>query len=327
MNLGSSHDNGWSFNGGHPYANSQAYRADVTSLVKAFGNGTYSLSGFGQSQEANVNGASLIAILDSVAEAHDVIIADGNDSNDTYHLGVDNVVHSVVAQSDGKIVLGGQFQAINGVPYGRIARVSADGNQDFTFASDSGANGPVLAVAVQQVGSEERIVLGGSFTQVNGLTRNRLARLQGDGSLDVAFGPPGGADGDVCCALTDSSGRVLIAGGFGTVGGAQRQGVARLNADGSLDSSFHPTPGVAGVVTCLAVDGAGKILVGGQFTSVNGAPRKGLARLNPDGSLDSTFDPDIADGGVNCIVVQTNGRLVIGGLSHRSRQAPHPQHR
>src|SRR5262249_23115766 len=144
--------------------------------VRAFGDGAYSLSGFGQSQEINVNGASLIVVLDSPDQANDIIIADGNDSNDTYHPGADNAVNGVAVQRDGRIVLGGDFEAINLVKYGHIARVNADGNQDFGFNSSSGADGPVLAVAVQQVGAEERILLGGAFAQVNGRPCHNIAR-------------------------------------------------------------------------------------------------------------------------------------------------------
>ncbi len=61
--------------------------------------------------------------------------------------------------------------------------------------------------------------------------------------------------------------------------------------DGSLDTSFNPGSGVDNQVFSVAVQGDGKVLIGGYFFSVNSAPRNRIARLNSDGSLDTGFNP------------------------------------
>ena len=63
---------------------------------------------------------------------------------------------------------------------------------------------------------------------------------------------------------------------------------------------------------CLAVQADGKILAGGDFTTLGGQPRSRIGRLKPDGSLDAAFDPG-ADERVHCLAVQTDGKILVGG--------------
>ena len=67
-----------------------------------------------------------------------------------------------------------------------------------------------------------------------------------------------------------------------------RYGIARLNDDGSLDNTFDVGAGVNGAVQAIALQPDGKVIIGGPFNSYNGLDRRGLARVNVDGSLDTT---------------------------------------
>lgn len=218
-------------------------------------------------------------------------------------------------QSDGKIVIGGSFVNFAGTTRNRIARVNGDGTLDTSFlATGSGANGDVSALAIQADG---RIVIGGTFTNVNGTARNRLARLNTDGTLDTSFVVGAGADAVVRAMAIQSDGRVLVGGTFNSIDGTTRNGIARLNANGSLDGSFLASgAGANGAVSTLALQPDGKILIGGDFTSFNGTSRNRLARLNSDGTLDTTFLS--AGSGANdqlfALVLQTDGKVLIGGL-------------
>jgi uncharacterized delta-60 repeat protein len=88
-----------------------------------------------------------------------------------------------------------------------------------------------------------------------------------------------------------------------------------LNSDGTLDDSFNPGGGALFWVNAIALQPDGKILIGGPFTTFNGVARKGVARLLSNGTLDSTFDPGTgANNWVNSIAVQTDGKIVIGGI-------------
>jgi uncharacterized delta-60 repeat protein len=171
---------------------------------------------------------------------------------------------------------------------------------------DPNANDAIYAMAVQP---DRKIVTAGVFTTMGGVTRNRVARLNANGTLDTVFNPD--ANQYINAVALQPDGRILIAGMFTAVGGETHNRIARLNADGTVDSAF--TTSVSEEVYCLALQPDGKILIGGFFTSVNGAPRNYIARLNDDGSLDSAFDPN-ANEAVWSIVVQGDGAIVIGGV-------------
>ena len=93
----------------------------------------------------------------------------------------------------------------------------------------------------------------------------------------------------------------------------------RLNADGSIDTAFDAALGSGsdGVVNTLAVQANGKILVGGQFTSLHGqSTPSNLMRLNSDGSVDASFNLHLGTGlneAVTRIQMQSDGKILIGG--------------
>ena len=112
------------------------------------------------------------------------------------------------------------------------------------------------------------------------------------------------------------TGRIIIGGEFYQFNTVECNRIARLNRDGSLDSSFNPGAGPNTGIRCLTLDGAGKILIGGVFTSVGGAARNRIARLNPNGILDALLDPgEGASEVVRWITLQPDGRiLLVGGF-------------
>jgi uncharacterized delta-60 repeat protein len=235
--------------------------------------------------------------------------------------GADEPVSTIVVQANGKIIIGGHFSTYNGIARNRIVRLNADGSLDMTFNPGVGANGNLWTTVVQADG---KIIIGGPFTTYNGIARSRIARLNADGSLDTTFNPGRGAYGligqttDVGIVQTtavQANGKIIIGGDFTTYNVTARSNIARLNADGSLDTAFNVGIGANGDVSNITVQADGKIIIGGIFTTYNGSPRNGLARLNTDGSLDTTFNPGAgADGVVSTIVVQADGKIIIGGM-------------
>ncbi len=227
-----------------------------------------------------------------------------------------NVNPSATAvQPDGNIIIAGFFTYVGGTPRSNIARLNGDGSVDSTF--DPNANAMVSSVALQADG---KILIAGAFTalQPNGavaaITRNRIARLNSNGTLDSAFDPS--LDNFVSSMAVQADGKILLCGGFTMVAGTTRNYIARLNADGSLDKAFNPNPSSA--VFSVAVQGDGKVLLAGQFSTLqpNGAPaattRNFVARVNSDGSLDNAFDPN-ADSPANSVIVQADGKILLGG--------------
>jgi len=234
-------------------------------------------------------------------------------------LGLNNTVYALALQPDNQLLVGGDFTMADGVPRQRIARFNSDGSVDSEFSlpsSSYGANDSVRAIAVQ---SDGRILVGGFFTNFNSVVLNHFARLNSDGSLDSQFTPGSGADNAVyALAQTFVGGlsKILIGGGFANVGGTPINSIARLNSDGSLDSSFNPGQGANATVYALALQGDGKVVIGGDFTAVNGNTNfNHIARLNTDGSVDTNFLGGLsgASDSVHAIAIQSDGRILIGG--------------
>jgi uncharacterized delta-60 repeat protein len=187
-------------------------------------------------------------------------------------------VSSIALQSDGKVIIGSAFYSF------KIARLNADGSLDGSFNPGTGPNAGVTSVALQ---SDGKVLIGGYFGAVNGTNRNGIARLNANGSLDNTFDPGGGSNGGVKALALQSNGKVVIGGDFTTVNGTNRNHIARLNTDGSLDSSFDPGTGANGSIVSVALQPDGKVLIAGDFTTVNGVVRPDVARLYGDSTLPS----------------------------------------
>jgi uncharacterized delta-60 repeat protein len=185
------------------------------------------------------------------------------------------------------------------------------GALDTGFDPGTGTSNTVQAVALQRDG---KVLVGGYFTQVDGVARNNIARLNADGVLDTNFDPGTGANGLVYAVASQPDGKVLIGGVFTQVNGVERNSIARLNANGSLDTTFDPGTGANDQVWAVAIQSDGKVLIGGDFTQVNGVGRGRIARLNPDGSVDTSFDPGAgANWQVFAVALQLDGKVLIGG--------------
>jgi uncharacterized delta-60 repeat protein len=127
--------------------------------------------------------------------------------------------------------------------------------------------------------------------------------LAAPGDLDLSFNSGSGADGWVGFVAIQPDGKVLIGGSFTTFNGVNRNGIARLNADGSLDTSYVPVELPYGNAS-MALQADGKLLVGGY---------SGLCRLNTDGSLDSSFTSETTGGGPygGTLALQPDGKVVV----------------
>lgn len=223
------------------------------------------------------------------------------------------IVRSMALQPDGKVIIGGQFTSYNGTARNRIARINSDGSLDAAFDPGTGANDIILALEVQTDG---KILIGGSFTSYRGTTRNRIARINSDGTIDTSFDPGTGANALITAITLQTDGRAVFAGAFTSYSGMTRQGIARSNLNGSVDTSFDPGTGIDFAILTLARQTDGKILMGGPFVEYNGLDRSGIARSNADGSSDASFDPGTGverSGLVVALRQIAGGKVMIGG--------------
>ncbi len=223
----------------------------------------------------------------------------------------DNSVETIDVDSAGNILLGGAFTSFNGTPRKAIARLHPDGTLDNSFDPGLGANNTIFTILSQSAGT---VMIGGQFTSYNGTNRNYVARLNNNGTIDPSFDPGQGPDAKVLSLDVQSDGKVVIVGEFNNVSGVARSHLARLNTDGSLDTSFDPGTGADDIVRAVKIQPDGRILIVGDFNSVRNANRKGICRLNPDGTIDTTFNPGTgSDDIIQCVKLQTDGTILIGG--------------
>jgi uncharacterized delta-60 repeat protein len=232
------------------------------------------------------------------------------------------VVTSIAIQSDGKIVVGGQFTTWNGTTVNRIVRLNSDGTRDTTFTTNTGtgANGSVFAVAIQ---SDGKIIVAGSFTTWNGAMVGRMVRLSSDGTreVDFTFNVAGGGDSSINTIAIQSDGKIIVGGLFTTWGViATVRGIVRLNTNGSRDTTFTTNTGAGAVapsVYSVAVQSDDKILVCGDFGNWNGVNVGAIVRLNSNGTRDTAFTTNVGTGSdglpINVATVQSDGKILVGG--------------
>jgi uncharacterized delta-60 repeat protein len=219
-------------------------------------------------------------------------------------------VNAMAMQPNDMLIVGGAFYSVDGSnARNHLARLYSDGTLDPSFLSTgTGVSGPVYAVALESNGS---IVIGGSFSYINGTYRYNVARLNPNGTVDGSFSPTNNINSTVMAVAVQTNNAVIIGGTFNSSYFPLYN--ARLNPDGTTDTSFSSIPN--GPVYAIAVQPNGQILIGGAFTQVNGTNRNHIARLNGDGSLDNTFQSGLTgtSSTVRSIQVQSNGSILIGG--------------
>jgi uncharacterized delta-60 repeat protein len=225
--------------------------------------------------------------------------------------GANNVISTVIIQSDGKIIIGGNFTSFNGTNRNRIARLNSDGSIDLTFNPGTGADFSVNALSLQ---SDGKILIGGVFTTYNGASRNNIARLNTDGSLDFSFNPGTGSDNVINSIALQSNGKIIIAGNFSVYNGTARNNIARINSDGTLDPTLNIGTGTNNTIFSTGIQSDGKVILVGDFTSYNSTTRNRIVRINTDGTIDLTFNVGTgADNAIFTSVIQSDGKILIGG--------------
>ena len=211
-------------------------------------------------------------------------------------------VSSLVIQPDGKILVGGEARNSDD-SHNFLVRLNADGSLDTTF--ERNMSGRVEDIVVQ---ADSKILVGWN----NYPDGYELVRLNPDGSTDKTFNPEPHIAGSIA---VQADGKILVGGS--TIGDQRDIAIHRLNADGSMDTTFRAVVGPDETtshfyVKAIVVQADGKILIGGRFATINGQPRANIGRLHRDGSLDMAFNPD-ADNSVRVVVVQSDGKILLGG--------------
>jgi len=282
--------------------------------------GTFNV-GIGPSQPVSIivsqtNGDTLIAgnFLAFNGLQHQYLVRLGTNGHldNSFTSMPNNNVDALVNLNNGAFMAAGTFTSINATPMRNIALFDADGSLDMTFqpASILGGNG-VQALAVQTNGF---IVIGGYFTSVGGQSYQFLARLNPSGAVDTTFVGPGIFGGPSYAAVTgisiQSNAQIMIQGTFTSINGYSELGVARLNSDGTLDTTFRDSA-VNAWDNTLGIQSDGKVVI--MYSPSEELAGTGVARLNLDGSLDTSFTVTTDDAYLNALVIQTDGKILVAG--------------
>lgn len=263
----------------------------------------------------------------------------GNNGQVVTNISVSDTFFAVGIQSDGKIIAAGEAE-INGARDFALVRYNPDGSLDTSFGNEGkittdffGLHDFAYDLVIQADG---KIVVAGAAYINENTRRFALARYNTNGSLDTTFGNGGkvttfiGGFSDIVNAVTIQPDNKIVAVGSSVSAGTNHDfGIVRYNPDGSLDTTFdtdgkvkmdffNNSPDVAGDV--LIQPGDDKIVVLGN-TATENMNKLALARYNPDGSLDASFDVDgiitIDFGNTSNysteLVMQPDGKLVIAG--------------
>jgi uncharacterized delta-60 repeat protein len=222
---------------------------------------------------------------------------------------------------DLRAIIGGNFTSYNGTPANYLAAVKPDGSIDAAF--NSGGSGPSSLVQQLAIVSGNKIVIAGSFGTYNGVSRKRIARLNTDGTLDTTFNPGTGANYAIFALAVQQDGKYIIGGDFTSYNGTPVNRLARINSDGTLDTTFNVGTGLDTRVYSIGVQSDGKIVVGGAFTSYNGTTKKYLARCSSSGSLDTSFPAAGAPDGWPWTIREWSGLYLVGSFSNFGSTARH----
>lgn len=240
-------------------------------------------------------------------------------------LSTNDDIYNISLQPDGKIIIGGYLYTYNGIPIKRMARINTDGSLDTSFNLGIIPGNWIQNSIVQPDG---KILI---FTDsINYNSQYQVARLNADGSLDTTFTMTKTNSSVIASVYLQSDGKIIIAGGFTSVNGVTKNSIARLNSDGSVDTSFNNNLNITytgnnGVLlgplmNTIALQTDGKIIIGGLFNNISGTFFQNIARLDQNGNIDLTFTPvkdtsnlNTYSGYFTSSAIQSDGKIIIAG--------------
>lgn len=238
--------------------------------------------------------------------------ADGS-LDTTFHpgAGANLNVTAIVLQPDGKILVAGLFDTFHTTPAKRIVRLQPDGSVDTSFHTADGFNHYVHCMALQADG---KIVVGGEFTGYGGTACSRLARLNTNGTYDLSFNTASGPNGTVQSLAIQPDNKILIGGSFTMYGISFCLRVARVQSNGSFDSSYNTAAGASSGVYDIALQPNNMAILGGEFVQYQLQPRNHIIRLQSDGNIDASFYMNQgANAEVEAIHIYPDSNILVGG--------------
>jgi uncharacterized delta-60 repeat protein len=201
--------------------------------------------------------------------------------------GFNGTALDVQIQTDGKIVVAGVFNLYAGNSAVGIVRINTNGSYDATFNTVIGTGvGNGQALVIQPDG---KIILGGGFGTYNGIPANRIVRINTNGSYDGTFNTTVGANNTVFALAIQTDGKIIAGGSFTQYDGNISDYLVRINTNGSYDATYPVATGFDNTVLAIAIQSNGKIIAAGSFGDYQGTTVLGIARINTNATIDTTF--------------------------------------
>jgi uncharacterized delta-60 repeat protein len=228
---------------------------------------------------------------------------------------VNGEIKAVAIQSDGKILVGGTFDAISTAARHHLARLNSNGTLDASFA-DPDLDGTVWSIAVQPDG---KILAAGGFTESGSTTRGRIARFTTTGILDTTFMDPQICDSEARGVALQANGSVVVSGDFYHIGNCSgtspyNEFLARFTSTGDFDSTFPADTPPGPIGNGIAIGPDGSIYVPGGYGTSDSMSLRLVSKLSSSGALISSFDNLHNDGTANTLALQADGKLLVGGV-------------
>lgn len=218
-------------------------------------------------------------------------------------------VLSIAVQSDGKIVTSSYLSP----PNSRLQRLNDDGTLDTSFANTNMFDYFITALLARTNGT---VLVGGGFQHVNSENCIGLAVVNDDGSVADAPADPLLSYSDIFSFVEQTNGSVLVGGVLHFTTNTTL--LARLTCDLEWDEAYNPDAFDANtVIETMLLQPDGKLVVAGNFGEVGGYSRRGVARLDSAGQLDTCFDPGLgfeSTIGATSLALRGDGRIMVGGF-------------
>jgi uncharacterized delta-60 repeat protein len=231
--------------------------------------------------------------------------------------GLDFDVNGILIQSDGKVVLGGDFSLYDPIRVNGVAKFSSDKTLDEDFTSKVLNYDNIISVADLMLDSSDGVWLGG-FIGVNGNhAANNIMKLRSDGTIDSSCASSMGTGFNffVNRFVMQNDGKMIVNGSFDTFNGSSASRVLRLDASCNLDSTFHANSTFVGGVSSSYVLSDGKILHVGSMSNYASTSVNKVIRVLANGTLDTTYPNNAVKPAINASFVDSSDRLYIASAS------------
>jgi uncharacterized delta-60 repeat protein len=175
----------------------------------------------------------------------------------------------------------------------------------------AGFDNTVRAVALQADGN---LIVGGDFLNFNGASFPYLQRINPNGEIDTGFNQNGTFNNKVYAIEARPDGKIMVGGSFTAFAGNSSNRLLRLNQDGSLDSAFFMSTGLNNIVYDIDLYPDGSAIVVGSFTKYGDIISSRIAKILPDGTLDTSFSTGVgANSLIEKVIIQPDGKIILGG--------------